>query len=1053
MARGTRRLLTAAAVLLLAGSCFGETADAILTATGTQGGLVVHIGCGRGELVKALAKRKGFLVHGLDGSPDAVRQARKSIQDAGVYGRASVMHWRGGRLPYAENMVNLCIADELGPGAPGMAEVMRVLVPRGVAYIQRGQAWKKTVKPWPRDIDEWTHWLHAADGNAVARDRLAGPPRRIQWMARPLWARLHDAPSSASAQVSANGRVFYIADEGPAATYEGLADKWSLVARDAFNGVLLWKRPMPDWGWKQWTANWHARNNQPFQLPKRLVAVGDTVYVTLAFNARVTALNAATGEVRRTCEGTEYTDEILVHDGLLILGLNDAAHKPSRENRQPIKKSIAVLKAATGEMLWKKGGYTGVNAKTDSIAPVGRLELAVGGGRVYCTDRDAVIAMDLATGKELWRTPRPGGPQKRANFNTHMYELCVLVYQDDVVLLARPEGTIAFHTVPGTLYAFDAKTGKLMWKKPYGGWVHNTQPNVFVINGIVWVHEYLKTEQTKPPMSVQNKLDYAVLGLDLVTGEQKHRYSTRKTFNVGHHHRCYRNKATERFLLTSRRGVEFLNISSGAVHLNHWVRGDCHLGVMPCNGMLYSTPHPCGCYIDTKLNGYYCLAPASKTPAARSEAAVVQGPAYGKVEVAEVPAGSWPTFRGDAGRSGSAKTRAPTTFDRIWEADLGGNLAPVTVARGKVFVPVINRHRLVALDEKTGKWVWDFTAGGRVDTPPTIYRGMAMFGSADGRVYCLRCRDGRLVWSRRVAPADRLIGAMGQVESSWPVHGSVLVQDDVAYVAAGRSSYLDGGISFYALRPATGEVVKRKVVYSADPKTDEMPPGSAFKLPGMLADILVGQRGSVWMRGQNIFGDGGNAGDGGGRGVLLATGGFRDDTWFNRTTWSVGNVGNAQLLVHDGKTAYTIAAFSSTGRARAFTAGDKGYRLSAVSLKSSGPAPSVGRKGGKKFGRRKGNRRTPIAKWSRNVPVRGTAMAVAGGVLFVAGAPDRVDPSDPLGAFEGRKGMVLCAFGAADGKQIRECPLASLPVWDGMAAAAGRLYLATQAGHVLCIGK
>jgi hypothetical protein len=80
-------------------------------------------------------------------------------------------------------------------------------------------------------------------------------------------------------------------------------------------------------------------------------------------------------------------------------------------------------------------------------------------------------------------------------------------------------------------------------------------------------------------------------------------------------------------------------------------------------------------------------------------------------------------------------------------------------------------------------------------------------------------------------------------------------------------------------------------------------------------------------------------------------------------------------------------------------------------------------------------------------------MAVAGDVLFVAGAPDVVDPSDPLGAFEGRKGMVLCAFAAEDGRKIGECRLPSLPVWDGLAAAHGRLYLATQAGRVLCIGK
>ena len=54
-----------------------------------------------------------------------------------------------------------------------------------------------------------------------------------------------------------------------------------------------------------------------------------------------------------------------------------------------------------------------------------------------------------------------------------------------------------------------------------------------------------------------------LLGLDLKTGQVNRRFSTKEAFDVGHHHRCYRNKATERFLLASRRGVEFLELASG----------------------------------------------------------------------------------------------------------------------------------------------------------------------------------------------------------------------------------------------------------------------------------------------------------------------------------------------------------------------------------------------------------------------------------------------------------------------------------------------------------
>ncbi|MGB2819406.1 MAG: hypothetical protein WBF17_00390, partial [Phycisphaerae bacterium] len=46
-----------------------------------------------------------------------------------------------------------------------------------------------------------------------------------------------------------------------------------------------------------------------------------------------------------------------------------------------------------------------------------------------------------------------------------------------------------------------------------------------------------------------------------------------------------------------------------------------------------------------------------------------------------------------------------------------------------------------------------------------------------------------------------------QVESLWPVQGSVLVQGGLVYFAAGRSSFLDGGIVVYGLDARTGKVL------------------------------------------------------------------------------------------------------------------------------------------------------------------------------------------------------------------------------------------------------
>ncbi|MFO8239745.1 MAG: hypothetical protein R6T90_01970, partial [Dissulfuribacterales bacterium] len=63
--------------------------------------------------------------------------------------------WDGERLPYAENTVNLLICESADVVSP--AEIERVLAPGGVALHKEDEAWTKTTKPWPEDIDEWTH--------------------------------------------------------------------------------------------------------------------------------------------------------------------------------------------------------------------------------------------------------------------------------------------------------------------------------------------------------------------------------------------------------------------------------------------------------------------------------------------------------------------------------------------------------------------------------------------------------------------------------------------------------------------------------------------------------------------------------------------------------------------------------------------------------------------------------------------------------------------------------------------------------------------------------
>jgi hypothetical protein len=96
-------------------------------------------------------------------------------------------------------------------------------------------------------------------------------------------------------------------------------------------------------------------------------------------------------------------------------------------------------------------------------------------------------------------------------------------------------------------------------------------------------------------------------------------------------------------------------------------------------------------------------------------------------------------------------------------------------------------------------------------------------------------------------------------------------------------------------------------------------------------------------------------------------------------------------------------------------------------------------------------------------------MALAGDTLFVAGPRDiqdeeesfkRLAQSDPEIAkllqqqddcLEGKQGSMLLAVSARDGQTLQEIPLSHLPVWDGMAVAGNRLFVATADGAVNCL--
>jgi outer membrane protein assembly factor BamB len=1062
-----------------------DMASAILEMANIQGGLVVHINCSDGALTEALRMNDSYLVQGLDPSEDNVQKARQYIVSKGNYGPISVDRLDGNRLPYKDNMVSLIVSEDLG--AVPMDEVMRVLAPNGVAIIKGVLGWSKTVKPKPEGLDEWNQYMYNAQGTMVSNDRVVGPIKNYQWIGSPQWARSHETTSGLSSLVSANGRVFYILDEGPRESIQLPAENY-LEARDAYNGTVLWKLPIAEW-----QNHLFPPKCGPDYMPRRLIAIGDRVYVTMGINAVLSELDAATGKTLRTFPNTQQTSEVIYDEGVLFLLVG----RPERSQAEYAPKMTYVWDNADWartEWRWGKGQAqimairvsdgTTLWTKSDAVAP---LSLTADSSSVYYFNGSSVIGIDRSNGNKRWVSASITTQTINTAYSPRM------VVSNDVLLFSNKQVSGSQRNI----VAFSTSNGTKLWEaqQPVSG--HFSPEDMFVINNLVW---------TGATANLNSSGDYS--GLDIHTGVVKDTipgYMGVYYF----HQRCYPSRATSNFILPSRTGIEFVDLSLKNWTVNHYTRGSCYYGIMPSNGLIYTPPNACACYLEAKLSGFGALAPAAHTdPDLQAEAAnnrLEQGPAYNMLVEDNAGTEDWPTFRHDAERSSYAPTEIPSIVQSQWNANLGGKLSSPVVAGNRVYVAKVDAHTVYAIDATSGSVLWNYIVGGRVDSPPTIYQGRVLFGSADGYVYCLNAANGMLIWRFRAAPMDRRMVAYEQVESVWPVHGSVLVQNDTVYCVAGRSMFLDGGLRLVRLNPQTGQMISEDVLNEFDDSGKNLHtyiPNNTEKglsMPVALPDILSSDGKYIYMRSQQFDLNGKrtqiavrNLGDQTGEGthVFSPTGFMGNDTQFIRSYIMYGKSvasgwGSWEAMARLAPSGKLIAVDDQNvygyDRKPEFLSESivEEYQLYAASKATS--QASIDRVNVswtshiKESGDWQLRQSLPLAdqtaldfKWKMDKPkVQVQALALANRILFVAGPRDIVDEetaffhlddaytkqqlAEQSDILKGKEGGWLWAVAAATGQKLSEYKLDSLPVWDGLVAAGGKLYMTTLAGDVVCL--
>ncbi|MBN1341698.1 MAG: PQQ-binding-like beta-propeller repeat protein [Phycisphaerae bacterium] len=205
----------------------------------------------------------------------------------------------------------------------------------------------------------------------------------------------------------------------------------------------------------------------------------------------------------------------------------------------------------------------------------------------------------------------------------------------------------------------------------------------------------------------------------------------------------------------------------------------------------------------------------------------------------EVRADDWPTYRGDARRSGISaesltlpmraawvyrpshsprpawpeapakrdvlnrvpRLSATTTYDRAYH---------VAVAGDCLYYGSSADDTVYCLDVGSGEVRWCFLAEGPIRLAPALSGDRVFVGSDDGCVYCLGARTGELRWKHRAGPEDRRLPGNERIISRWPVRCGLVVEGDALSFCAGLFPL--EGVYLCRLALADGATIwKRKI--------------------------------------------------------------------------------------------------------------------------------------------------------------------------------------------------------------------------------------------------
>ena len=291
-----------------------------------------------------------------------------------------------------------------------------------------------------------------------------------------------------------------------------------------------------------------------------------------------------------------------------------------------------------------------------------------------------------------------------------------------------------------------------------------------------------------------------------------------------------------------------------------------------------------------------------------------------------------------------------------------------------------------------------------------------------------------------------------------------MVFEDTAYFAAGRSTFLDGGIGVFGLDPVTGAMKHGKIMqgpYQDDTHSFPVPARGQFQLQGCKADIFSSAGNELFMRNQAFKPDLKPIASERVKTLhLMASPGFLNDAPQHRTYWTVdrdlrygGAMGKfgpgpaGDTIAFDGKLFYEIRGYAPgrnlPGRGRGI---DQLKLYSVYSGRYGGMTKSEKKPAIPAMGRWE-------KRWSTPTPFAGHAISAAENTLMAAGVPllQGYSVKDTNASYAGEKGGIAWLLDASDGHKLQELRFDAPPVWDGIAISHASYYVCLKDGSVVCL--